>query len=101
MVCIVGFDGCAEPSYASESAAAIMTLVFQQTDNGGMSKVLQKRQWQKCNAAMTTLVCLREEVPITSQTITNTRSLSSFYCRYVILLLHIASSTDFVSIYKV
>ncbi|XP_064602074.1 protein unc-79 homolog isoform X2 [Liolophura sinensis] len=30
----LGFDGCAEPSYASESAAAIMTLVFQHTDNG-------------------------------------------------------------------
>ena len=30
-----GYDGCAEPTYASESAAAIITMVFQHTENGG------------------------------------------------------------------
>ncbi|XP_060067575.1 protein unc-79 homolog isoform X2 [Ylistrum balloti] len=30
----LGFDGCLEPSYASESAAAIITMVLQHTDNG-------------------------------------------------------------------
>ena len=29
-----GFDGCMEATYASESAAAIITMVFQHTDNG-------------------------------------------------------------------
>lgn len=29
-----GYDGCFEPSYASESAAAIITMVLQHTDNG-------------------------------------------------------------------
>ena len=32
---ILGYDGCAEPTYASESAAAIITMVFQHTENGG------------------------------------------------------------------
>ena len=31
---IPGYDGCIEPSYASESAAAIITMVLQHTDNG-------------------------------------------------------------------
>ncbi|KAK6182809.1 hypothetical protein SNE40_010404 [Patella caerulea] len=30
----LGFDGCQEPSYASESAAAIITMVFEHTENG-------------------------------------------------------------------
>ncbi|ESO85360.1 hypothetical protein LOTGIDRAFT_154853 [Lottia gigantea] len=29
----LGFDGCLEPTYASESAAAIITMVFEHTDN--------------------------------------------------------------------
>lgn len=31
---LTGYDGCFEPSYASESAAAIITMVLQHTDNG-------------------------------------------------------------------
>ena len=31
---IVGYDGGFEPTYASESAAAIITMVLQHTDNG-------------------------------------------------------------------
>ncbi|XP_052267084.1 protein unc-79 homolog [Dreissena polymorpha] len=30
----LGFEGCLEPTYASESAAAIISMVFQHTDNG-------------------------------------------------------------------
>ncbi|XP_053376174.1 protein unc-79 homolog isoform X2 [Mercenaria mercenaria] len=38
----LGFDGCAEPTYASESAAAIITMVFQHTDNGSYhSQILE------------------------------------------------------------
>ena len=34
-LCItIGFDGGFEPTYASESAAAIITMVLQHTDNG-------------------------------------------------------------------
>lgn len=32
---LTGYDGCSEPTYASESAAAIITMVFQHTENGG------------------------------------------------------------------
>ena len=35
MLVLSGFDGCDEPTYASESAAAIITMIFQHTDNGG------------------------------------------------------------------
>ncbi|KAL8611059.1 hypothetical protein ACOMHN_042675 [Nucella lapillus] len=38
----LGYDGCAEPTYASESAAAIITMVFQHTENGAFhSQILE------------------------------------------------------------
>ncbi|XP_041355146.1 protein unc-79 homolog isoform X3 [Gigantopelta aegis] len=38
----LGYDGCTEPTYASESAAAIITLVFQHTENGAFhSQILE------------------------------------------------------------
>ncbi|XP_060580761.1 protein unc-79 homolog, partial [Ruditapes philippinarum] len=38
----LGFEGCSEPTYASESAAAIITMVFQHTDNGSYhSQILE------------------------------------------------------------
>ncbi|XP_052767692.1 protein unc-79 homolog [Mya arenaria] len=38
----LGFDGCSVPTYASESAAAIITMVFQHTDNGSYhSEILE------------------------------------------------------------
>ncbi|XP_056021737.1 protein unc-79 homolog isoform X2 [Ostrea edulis] len=38
----LGYDGCFEPSYASESAAAIITMVLQHTDNGSFhSQILE------------------------------------------------------------
>lgn len=38
-----GFDGCSEPTYASESAAAIITMVFQHTDNGCKSQAFRSK----------------------------------------------------------
>ncbi|KAJ8308209.1 hypothetical protein KUTeg_013083 [Tegillarca granosa] len=38
----LGFDGCFEPTYASDSAAAIITMVLQHTDNGAFhSQILE------------------------------------------------------------
>ncbi|XP_025104233.1 protein unc-79 homolog isoform X4 [Pomacea canaliculata] len=38
----LGYDGCSEPTYASESAAAIITMVFQHTENGAFhSQILE------------------------------------------------------------
>ncbi|XP_046579791.1 LOW QUALITY PROTEIN: protein unc-79 homolog [Haliotis rubra] len=38
----LGYDGCIEPTYASESAAAIITMVFQHTENGAFhSQILE------------------------------------------------------------
>ena len=60
----LGFDGCMEATYASESAAAIITMVFQHTDNGCKLEIFSPFGffWSRSYTKLELLTFLRNEM---------------------------------------